>query len=197
MEHVSTIQTSSGIEFQILDLIQNRRSKRAYADAPVELEKIKVLFEAARWAPSSLNEQPWTYIYATLGQPLWKLIFETLNDGNKIWAKDAPLFVVSIVRKNFTRNDRPNASAKYDVGGANAFLSLQATALGLNVHQMAGYDPQLLRESLNISEAFDLGVIMAIGYPGDSDSLPESLKLREIAPRHRILQEEFVMNKSF
>ena len=102
-----------------------------------------------------------------------------------------------MVRKNFTRNDRPNTSAKYDLGGANAFLSLQATALGLNVHQMGGYDSQLLRGNLNIPEVFDLGVIMAIGYPGEIDSLPENLKLREIAPRHRILQEEFVMNKSF
>jgi nitroreductase len=197
METIVSIPTSSEMEFPILDVIQNRRSKRAYADVPVEPEKIKTLFEAARWAPSSVNEQPWTYIYATADQPLWKTIFETLNDGNKIWAKDAPLFVVSMARKNFTRNERENASAKYDLGGANAFLSLQATALGLNVHQMGGYDSQLLRARLNIPEYFDLGVIMAIGYPGDVEALPESLKLREIAPRQRILQEEFVMNKSF
>lgn len=197
MEAIISIPTSSEMEFPILDVIQNRRSKRAYADAPVEPEKIKILFEAARWAPSSVNEQPWIYIYATQEQPLWQLIFETLNEGNKIWAKDAPLFVVSMVRKNFARNDRPNASAKYDLGGANAFLSLQATALGLNVHQMGGYDSQILRDILNIPESFDLGVIMAIGYPGESDSLPENLQLREIAPRQRILQEEFVMNKSF
>jgi nitroreductase len=197
MEHVASIQTSSEIEFSILDVIQSRRSKRASADAPVEPEKIKTLFEAARWAPSSVNEQPWKYIYATNDQSLWKDIFNTLNDGNKMWAKDAPLFVVSIVRKNFTRGDRFNASAKYDVGGANAFLSLQATALGLNVHQMGGYDSQLLRDRLNIPESFELGVVMAVGYPGDADSLPENLRLRESSPRHRILQEEFVMNKSF
>jgi len=197
MEQMTIIQTSSEIEFPVMHVIQNRRSSRAYAHQPVEAEKIQALFEAARWAPSSVNEQPWMYIYATQDQSLWQKILEPLNEGNKIWAKDAPLFIVSMARKTFTRNGRENSSAKYDLGGANAFLSLQATELGLNVHQMGGFDSQLLRENLNVPESYELGVIMAIGYPGDIDLLPENLKLREMAPRQRILQEEFAMNKSF
>lgn len=192
------MQTSADFESPVLETIQNRRSRRAYVDKPIEQEKIQSLFEAARWAPSSVNEQPWTYIYATKDQgELWQKLFETLNENNKTWAQHAPLLILSLARKNFIRNDQPNGSAKYDLGGANAFLSLQATHLGLNVHQMGGYDRQKAKENLNIPDTYELGVLMAIGYPGEPDMLPEHLKLRELAPRHRFLQEEFVMNKTF
>ena len=175
-----------------------RKSRRAYANKKIEPEKIQSLFEAARWAPSSMNEQPWTYIYATKDQPeLWDKLFSTLNDGNKTWAGNASLLILSLARKNHIRNDQPNGSAKYDLGGANAFLSLQATHLGLNVHQMGGYDRAKAKEILHISDAYDFGVMMAIGYPGDAESLPEGLKQREVAPRERYVQQEFAMNKSF
>ncbi len=192
------MKTSTEFESPILDVIQKRRSKRAYSDQAVEPQKIQSLFEAARWAPSSMNEQPWTYLYAAKEQgDLWKKIFESLNESNKVWVKDAPLLVISLTRKNFTRNDSVNNAAKYDLGGANAFLCLQAESLGLNVHQMGGYNALVARQNLNIPDAFEIGVIMAIGYPGDPESLPENLKQREIAPRVRFLQSEFVMNKTF
>jgi nitroreductase len=192
-----TIQTSSEIEFPVLEVIQNRRSKRAYSAQSVESEKIKSLFEAARWAPSAVNEQPWIYLYATSDQPLWQTIFETLHEGNQLWSKDAPLLIVSLLRKEFSRNGKVNASAKYDVGAANAFLSLQATALGLNVHQMGGYDAQLLRGNLHIPDVYEPVVIMAVGYPGNTETLPAQLQVREMAPRMRMVQDEFVMNKLF
>lgn len=186
------------VETPVFETILLRRSRRAYSHQPVEPEKIRSLFEAARWAPSSVNEQPWIYLYATRNEEaLWKKIFDTLSDGNKIWAKDAPLLIVSMARKNFTRTGNVNTSAKYDLGGANAFLSLHATELGLNVHQMGGYDPTALRKNLNVPEAYEMGVIMAVGYPGDADLLPENLKQREVAPRVRAQQAEFVMNKPF
>lgn len=192
------MQVSSEFESDILEIIKARRSRRAYADKDIEPEKIKSLFEAARWAPSSVNEQPWTYIYATKGQPeLWNKIFDALNEGNKIWAKDAPLLLVSLARKSFSKNERINGSAKYDVGAANAFLSLQATQLGLNVHQMGGFDHSLLRQNLNVPESFDIGVVMAIGYPGDPKQLPLQLQEREFSPRTRYIQDEFVMNQTF
>ncbi len=192
------MQASSEFETDILDIIKSRRSRRAYRAKAIEPEKIKSLFEAARWAPSSANEQPWTYVYATRDQPtLYNKIFEALNDGNKIWAKEAPLLLVSLARKIFFKNERPNGSAKYDVGAANAFLSLQATQLGLNVHQMGGFDHAILSANLNIPETFDLGVVMAIGYPGDPQQLPLPLQERELSPRLRHLQNEFVMNQTF
>lgn len=194
----TTMQKSTEFELEVLPEIQNRRSRRAYSSTPLESEKIQSLFEAARWAPSSLNEQPWTYIYATKDQPeLWNKLLSVLNEGNITWASDAPLLILSLYRKNLLRNNQPNGSAKYDLGGANAFLSLQATSLGLNVHQMGGYDRQKAKDVLNIPDSFDFGVMMAIGYPGDPATLSENLKQREVAPRERYIQQEFAMNKSF
>lgn len=191
------MQTSSEFESDVLELIKSRRSRRAFSDKPVEPEKIKSLFEAARWAPSSVNEQPWHYIYATKDQQLWQSIFETLNEGNKIWAKDSPLLIVSFCKKYFSRNGVLNSAAKYDVGAANAFLSLQATHLGLNTHQMGGFNHAQLRQNLNVPDDFEEGVIIAVGYPGSVSQLPEHLHLRENSPRTRQVQDEFVMNKPF
>ena len=192
------MQKSSEFHSPVLDVIQQRRSRRAYSEKPVEGEKIQSLFEAARWAPSSVNEQPWLYIYATKDQPdLWNKIFESLNETNRIWVKHAPLLIVSLVRKNHIRNDRPNLSARYDLGGANAFLSLQATHLGLNVHQMGGYNTDILKNNLNVPDTYESVIVLAIGYPGETEMLPENLRVRELAPRERYLQDEFVMNRSF
>lgn len=185
------------IEKPILEQIASRRSRRAFAPEAVSEEQIDALFEAARWAPSSVNEQPWRYVYATKGQPLWDTIFETLNEGNRSWAKAAPLFIVSMAKRAFSRNGRPNPTALYDLGGANAFLSLQAADMGLNVHQMGGYDRDTLRRNLNVPEELDLGVVMAIGFPGDAALLPEPLRARELAPRVRMTRSEFVSNQSF
>jgi nitroreductase len=193
-----TFQKSADFESPILEAIQLRRSRRAYDDKPVEAEKINSLFEAARWAPSSVNEQPWIYLYATKDQPeLYHKIFDALNDANKVWAQHAPLLIVSLARKNFIRNDMPNHSARYDLGAANAFLSLQAAHVGLNVHQMGGFNPVKAKENLNIPDLYEVVVILAIGYPGDAEKLPENLKARELAPRERYIQQEFVMNRSF
>ena len=191
------MQASSEFESDVLDLIKSRRSRRAFSERAIEPEKIKSLFEAARWAPSSLNEQPWIYIYATKGQELWERIFNSLNEGNRIWAKDAQLLIVSFCKKNFSRNGAPNGAAKYDVGAANAFLSLQATHLGLNTHQMGGFDHQLLRKNLNVPGDFEEGVIIAVGYSGEVEQLPSHLQQRETSPRMRNIQDEFVMNRSF
>ncbi|QOI97086.1 MAG: nitroreductase family protein [Flammeovirgaceae bacterium] len=189
--------TSTEFDAPLLEVIRQRRSLRAFADKPVEAEKIRSLFEAARWAPSSVNEQPWRYIYATQDQPeLWNRIFETLNEGNRVWVKRSPLLIVSFTLRNFSRNDRPNASAVYDLGAANAFLSLQATALGLTVHQMGGFDKEKARIALRIPDAFEMGVILAVGYPGNPDELPEPLRQRELTPRVRNVQAEFVRNDS-
>lgn len=194
----SPMSKSSEYEFPVVDLIKQRRSRRPYSSKLVEQEKINSLFEAARWAPSANNEQPWVYLYATKEQPeLWNKIFETLMEGNKIWAKDAPLLVLAMSRKDFISNGRPNASAKFDLGAANMLLSLQATELGLNVHQMGGFEKQKAIAELNIPETHEPAVVMAIGYLGELDTLPEFLQQRETVARERYTQGFFVMNKSF
>jgi nitroreductase len=191
------MKTSSETAYPVTDLIQKRRSVRAFLDKPVEAEKIYSLFEATRWAPSSSNEQPWIYVYATKDQPLWNDLFDALNDGNKIWAKDAPLFILGLARKTFVRNARENTYALYDLGAANAFLALQAVDLGLQVRQMAGFNATNIITSLKIPGTYEVGVMIAVGYPGDIATLPEQLQSRERAPRERYVQEVFVMNKPF
>jgi nitroreductase len=192
------MQKSTNIDHPVSELIRNRKSIRAFAPQLVETEKINSLFEATRWAPSSTNEQPWLYIYATKDQSeLWDKLFESLNTGNKSWAKDAPLLILSLARRNFSRFPGANAYALYDLGAANSFLSLQAVEIGLQVRQMAGFHSEMARKNLNIPDDYEIGVFMAVGYPGDPGSLPENLKLREQAPRERFLQQEFVMNRPF
>lgn len=189
---------SKEFAFPVMEVIQKRRSRRAYADTPIPEEIIKTLFEAARWAPSSVNEQPWTYIYATKDQPeLYHKILDCLNEGNRVWAASAPLLIMSLARIHHTKMERTNHAAKYDLGAANAFLTLQATDLGLNVHQMGGFDAAKARTLLAIPDGYELGVIMAVGYPGDAQSLPEHLRQRELAPRERKQLDQFVMNNTF
>lgn len=198
MDTQIALKKSTTQDYPVLDVISARRSKRAYSDEPVSQAIIQSLFEAARWAPSSMNEQPWVYVYATPDQPeLRDKILQSLNESNKIWAQFAPLLVVSLARKTLVRNGALNGSARYDVGAANALLSLQATHHGLNVHQMGGYNKQTLIENLNIPESHEPLVIMAIGYPGDADALPDQLRAREVAPRERYTQEFFVQNTTF
>lgn len=192
------MEKSSSIEHPVLELIKKRRSIRAFSNEPIAADKICSLFEATRWAPSSSNEQPWVYIYATQEQPeLWNKMFDCLNEGNRIWVKDAPLLILSLARKEFTHYGSANAHAMYDLGGANSFLSLQAVEMGLQVRQMAGFNHLKAVESFNIPDIYEVGVFIAVGYPGDPANLPEKLQQRELAPRERFLQQEFVMNREF
>jgi nitroreductase len=195
---VAPMQKSNQFEYPVADLIERRRSRRAYSSQPIDPEKIDSLFEAARWAPSSMNEQPWAYLYATKDQPeLWNKLLDLLNESNRVWAKEAPLLILSMARKTHIRNGAVNVSARYDVGAANAFLSMQATHFGLNVHQMGGFDRQKAMESFHMPETHEPIVIMAIGYVGDAENLSDNLKQREVAPRERFTQEFFVTNKLF
>ena len=192
------MEKSTEIEMPLLEVIEQRSSKRSYAETSIEPEKIQSLFEAARWAPSSSNEQPWTYVYATKDQTeLWSKLFDTLNDMNKIWVEPAPLLVMGLIRKNFISNSKPNSYASYDLGAANALLSLQATHIGLNVHQMGGFNHEKAKANMKVPDTHEVVVMMAIGYPGNPEKLPENLKQREVAPRQRYIQDEFVMNKTF
>jgi|DewCreStandDraft_4_1066084.scaffolds.fasta_scaffold57323_3 nitroreductase len=189
---------SSDIEAPVMDVVRIRKSSRAFAGRMVSDEVIRSLFEAARWAPSSRNEQPWKYIYATKDQTdLWERIFSALTEGNKVWVQYAPLLIVSMMRKSFARDGSHNPTAAYDLGCANAFLTLQATFMGLNVRQMAGFHPHKLKASLRIPADYEVVSVMAVGYPAQPDILPAELQQRENAPRTRYRQPAFVMNQIF
>ena len=183
------------VEFPVHELIQNRWSPRAFSDKPVPQEVLRSLFEAARWAPSSNNEQPWAYIVATKdGAENFEKSLGALVEFNANWAKKAPVLVIAVAQLAFAKNNAPNRNAQYDVGAASLQLSIEATARGLVVHQMAGFDPETAKEAYNVPQGWEPIAAMAIGYPGDAASLPEPLQSREKAPRSRKRIREFVMS---
>ena len=183
------------VEFPVHELIQNRWSPRAFSDKPVPQEVLRSLFVAARWAPSSNNEQPWAYIVATKDDAEnFEKSLGALVEFNANWAKKAPVLVIAVAQLAFAKNNAPNRNAQYDVGAASLQLSIEATARGLVVHQMAGFDPETAKEAYNVPQGWEPIAAMAIGYPGDAASLPEPLQSREKAPRSRKRIREFVMS---
>jgi nitroreductase len=177
------------------DFIVKRWSPRAFSDKPVSPEVLRSLFEAARWAASSYNDQPWAYIVATRDhKENFAKMVSVLMDMNAAWARNAPVLAISVARKTFKHNGAPNPVALHDVGAANAQLTMEATSRGLLVHQMAGFHRDKAREVLGIPEGWDPVSAIAIGYPGDPESLPEQLRKQELAPRARKPLSEFVMS---
>jgi nitroreductase len=177
------------------DIISNRWSPRAFESRPIEPEKLKALFEAARWAASSFNSQPWYFIVGTKGDPAnYKKVLECLVEFNQGWAKGAPALALSVARLNFDMPDNkaPNRHAFHDVGQASATLALQANALGLEIHQMAGILPDKAREIFAIPPGYEAVAGIAMGYPGDPGVLPDPLRQRELDKRSRKPLESFV-----
>ncbi|MEO7650507.1 MAG: nitroreductase family protein [Bryobacteraceae bacterium] len=168
-------------------LIRERWSPRAFTDQQVPSGKIRLLLEAARWAPSSSNEQPWSFLIANRGTDPegHASLLSCLVPGNAVWAHRAPVLILAVARLAFERNGRDNRHALYDTGQSVALLSVQATALGLAVHQMAGFDGTKAREVFAIPEGYDPVAAIAIGYPGGPELLTEPLQKRETAPRER------------
>ena len=180
-------------QYPIHDLIKRRWSPRAFSDRPIERDTLRSLLEAARWAPSSNNEQPWNFLVATKDdQAEHSRLLSCLVEGNSLWAQHAPVLMVSVARMSFEDDGKPNRHAFHDVGQAVADLTVQATALGLAVHQMAGFHPDKVRELYGVPKEFEPVAAIALGYPGDPQSLPDKLRTRELAPRERKHIAEFV-----
>ena len=149
----------------VLELIARRWSPKDFSERPVEPEKLASLFEAARTAPSSYNEQPWRFIVATRDDAAaFERLLSTLAAPNAAWAKHAPVLILSVAKLDFTRNGQPNRHAFHDVGQAAAYLTLQATSLGLSVHQMGGFDGERAARLLNIPSGYAPVAVMAVGY---------------------------------
>jgi nitroreductase len=177
----------------IHELLSQRWSPRAFCDRPVEPEKLLSLLEAARWAPSSSNEQPWRFILATRDNPAeFEKSLACLMEGNVAWAKRAYALILTVAKLKFDRSGKPNRHAFHDVGSATENLAIQATALGLVVHPMAGIYPEKAREIFGIPEGYEVVAAVAIGYPADASTLPEGLRERELAPRTRKPLEELI-----
>lgn len=189
------MEKPAGAAHPIHDVIARRWSPRAFDERPVGQATLKSLFEAARWAPSSNNEQPWRFIVASKETSTdYDRLFACLVEGNRKWAFRAPVLILSIASLLFEDDGKPNRHALHDTGMAAENFVLQATALGLQAHQMAGFDAQKARETCLIPTGFDPVAMIALGYPGDPAVLPDYLREREIKPRERQPIGDFVFS---
>lgn len=173
--------------YPIHEMLERRWSPRVFAEErPVEPETLHRMLEAARWAPSSSNEQPWRFVVATREEPAeYDRLLACLLEGNRKWAYRAPVLILSVARMDFEDDSRPNRHAFHDVGLATENLLLQATALGLVAHPMAGFDIEKARADLKIPSGYEPVAMIAAGYPGELTVLPDYLQQRELKPRER------------
>ena len=179
-------------QYPIHDLLRQRWSPRAFDDRPIEPEKLRSLFEAARWAPSSNNGQPWRFLVAAKeNQAEHDRLFNCLVEGNQTWARRAPVLLLSVAELQF-EDGSPNRHALHDTGMAVENLVIQATALGLVAHQMAGFSIDQARADCQIPHDYEPVAMIAIGYPGDPALLSDRLRVREVQPRSRKPVKEFV-----
>jgi nitroreductase len=180
------------------ELVRARWSPRAFSDREVSNEDLKTIFEAARWAASSFNEQPWRFLVARKSdRAAYEKLLHLLVPFNQAWAKSAPVLFIMVAKKTFSHNGTPNAYSVHDAGQALAHIFLQATALGLHAHGMAGFDRDRARKELGIPDDYDFGAAVALGYLGSPDQLSEQHRQTELAKRQRKPLKEIVFSANF
>ncbi|WP_426060253.1 nitroreductase family protein [Hymenobacter sp. B1770] len=182
------------LEHPVLPVLTQRRSPRAYTNQPVPADALKQVFAAASSAASCFGEQPWRYLVGNreTSSEAYDKILTSMGEFNQVWAKNAPVLVVSIAKLHFSHDENPNAWARHDVGQATATLAIQATELGLQIHQMAGFSADKIREAFTIPAGYEPVALFTIGYPGDASLLSEGLRDKELASRTRKPLAEFV-----
>jgi|ERR1051326_846975 nitroreductase len=187
------MEKTAQTDYPIEDILKRRWSPRAFSDRMVEPEKLRSLFEAARWAASSFNEQPWSFIIATKQKAEEHArLLSCLTEKNQQWAVLAPVLAVSVARLNFEKTGKTNRHAFHDVGLAMGNLLVEATALELFVHQMAGFSPERVRELYGVPPGFEPVAAMAVGYGTAAEVLPENFRAQELGPRNRRPIRSFV-----
>jgi len=169
----------------ISENIKNRWSPRAFDSKPVEEEKLLSVLEAGRWAASAFNEQPWRFVVGKKGEEKYDKILASLIEWNRQWAGKAPVLILNLAKKTFSRNGKANTTALYDLGQAVAGLAMEAVNQGLVSHQMSGFDKEKARLSLDVSDEFQIVSVMALGYYGDVEELPQDMKQMEMSARER------------
>ena len=178
--------------------ISERKSIRAFADKPIDDEILIKLFEAARWAPSSMNEQPWRFIVSPKDKKnSFEKTLSCLNESNQVWAKYAAVLIVVLAKTNFSDKHVPNIHAFHDVGLAVGNISFQATASNLFIHQMGGIDKEKIRLLFEIPSEYEIVSVIAGGYKGDHGMLPENLQWRESMPRMRKNLDDLIFSDTF
>ncbi len=178
----------------VLPVFHERWSPRSFSDREVSRESLGKIFEAARWAASSYNEQPWRFLVGRRGSETYDKIFASMGEFNQKWAGTAPVLLLGAASPKFSHNGTPNRFAFYDLGAAASYMTLQAASLGLATHQMAGFDQEKARELLGIPADYLIGSVIALGYQDEPEKLGDKQLIgQETSPRQRKPLVEFVL----
>jgi len=181
MNQIKKAQT----QHPVLEIIRDRWSARSFSDKAISEASMHTMIEAASWAFSSNNEQPWRYAVAYKGTPLFDKFYGLLMGGNQAWCKNAAALVLSLGKKTHMSNGQPNSAMLHDVGAANMLLTLQANDLGISTHMLGGYDAAKAAEIFNLGDDVVPVYMIALGYPDNHEKLEEPYRTREITPRTR------------
>jgi len=182
----------------IINVIQQRWSPRAFTQKDIENKKILRILEAARLAPSAMNEQPWVFYLAKNNDQNWQKIFPALVEFNRLWAVHAPLLILACGRKLHTaKEEMPNPTYAYDTGQAVAYLSLQAMEEGIYTHQMSGFDKDTIKQNFQLQEQIEPITIIALGYIGNPEILPPKIRALENGPKTRMPLQNFTFGAGF
>ncbi len=176
--------------------IINRWSPRSFSGQEISDKELFLLFEAARWAPSSFNNQPWRFIYAKKNSKHWNLLFDLLVDFNKQWCANASVLVVIVSRKTFEHNDKPSPTHQFDTGSAWENLAIQAISSGFATHAMQGFDYDKAKKDLEVPDEYEVVAMIAIGKKGEKEKLSAELQQREV-PSDRKPLDEIIMEGKF
>jgi len=182
----SPLNKSADTKLNLHPFVRERWSPRAFSEKSVSVDDLQLLLEAARWAPSCSNEQPWRFIVARKeDKEAFAKIVSVLDEGNQVWTLHAPVLMLTVAKKTFGQTGAPNRWGPHDVGLALGSLITQASAMGIFVHPMAGFDPDKARTVFHIPDDFEAMTAVAVGYLGDPNTLPDKLRERELARRTR------------
>jgi nitroreductase len=183
--------------YPVNQLFIKRHSPRAIADKPLEKDVLMSLFEAARWAPSSYNNQPWRYVYAFKGSQAWQDLQDFLVPQNRLWTLNAPAVIVALSHNLFSYNNRPSRTHSFDAGSAWVSLALQAADMGLVAHAMEGFDYDGVRSYLAIPDSYTVEAMIVVGYPGNVNDLPSDLQKGDLELTGRMSVEDFAFQDTF
>jgi nitroreductase len=179
----------------VLPVVLSRWSPRSFSARDVSAADLERVFEAARWAASAYNEQPWRFFVGRRGSLTYEKIFSALQPGNQAWAGSAPVLILGVANTKFTYNGAANGYAVFDLGAASSYLTLQAAALGLAAHQMMGFEQDVARKAFAVPADYAFGSTIALGYQGEPSALKnEQLLAMEVEPRVRKPLKEFVLS---
>lgn len=180
--------------YNILEVLKKRYSPRAFSTKTVDDIDLKTILEAARWAPSASNEQPWRFIVGAKSKgDTYNKIFDSLVEFNQIWCERVPVLIVVCTQKFNSKNGDENKYRFYDAGQAAAHLTFQAASDGLFVHQMAGFDAKKISEVFNLPDNIEPFTVIAIGHLGNYLDLPEKMQRTELAERERKSFDEIIL----